>query len=139
MKKINNVDVRSTLVEEVSKMTVAEMRQAAKCLGIKSAKKYKRDVLSSMVVDAMYESKMAQAKAHKKSAKGSNANVEVDVTSIEALLEEAVDRQSVVEALTAYGRQALIRVMKSYHVKGWYRIYDKPTMVSRIVEAACIG
>lgn len=138
MKKINNTAIRSTLTEQVNKMTVAEMRQAAKCLGIKNAKKYKRAVLSGMVVDAMYESKMAQSKTTKKSAKGSNLNIEVDVAKVEAILGTA-DKQSAIETLMAYGRQVLIRVMKSYHVKGWYRIYDKPTMVSRIVEAACVG
>lgn len=138
MKKINNAAIRSTLTEQVNKMTVAEMRQAAKCLGIKNAKKYKRDVLSGMVIDAMYESKMAQSKTTKKSAKGSNFNIEVDVAKVEAVLETAT-RQYAVEALMTYGRQVLIRVMKFYHVKGWYRIYDKPTMVSRIVEAACVG
>lgn len=138
MKKINNTAIRSTLTEEVNKMTVAEMRQAAKCLGIKNAKKYKRDVLSGMVIDAMYENKMAQSKMTTKSAEGSNLNIEVDVAKVEAVL-EAATRQYAVEALMAYGRQVLIRVMKSYHVKGWYRIYDKPTMVSRIVEAACVG
>lgn len=138
MKKINNATIRSTLTEQVNKMTVAEMRQAAKCLGIKNAKKYKRDVLSGMVIDAMYENKMAQSKTTKKSAKGSNFNIAVDVAKVEAVLETAT-RQYAVEALMAYGRQVLIRVMKSYHVKGWYRIYDKPTMVSRIVEAACVG
>lgn len=138
MKKINNTATRSTLTEEVNKMTVAEMRQAAKCLGIKNAKKYKRDVLSGMVIDAMYENKMAQSKTAKKSAKGSNLNIEVDVAKVEAILETAT-RQYAVEALMAYGRQVLIRVMKSYHVKGWYRVYDKPTMVSRIVEAARVG
>nr|DAR34898.1 MAG TPA: Rho termination factor, N-terminal domain [Caudoviricetes sp.] len=138
MKKINNTAIRSTLTEEVNKMTVAEMRQAAKCLGIKNAKKYKRDVLSGMVIDAMYENKMAQSKTAKKSAEGSNLNIEVDVAKVEAVLETAT-RQYAVEALMAYGRQVLIRVMKSYHVKGWYRIYDKPTMVSCIVEAACVG
>lgn len=138
MKKINNTAIRSTLVEQVNKMTVAEMRQAAKCLGIKNAKKYKRDALSGMVIDAMYESKMAQPKTTKKSAEGSNLNIEVDAAKVEAILETAT-QQYAVEALMAYGRQVLIRVMKSYHVKGWYRIYDKPTMVSRIVEAACVG
>lgn len=138
MKKTNNAAIRSTLTEQVNKMAVAEMRQAAKCLGIKNAKKYKRDVLSGMVIDAMYESKMAQSKTAKKSAKGSNFNIEVDVAKVEAVLETAT-RQYAVEALMAYGRQVLIRVMKSYRVKGWYRIYDKPTMVSRIVEAACVG
>lgn len=138
MKKINNTATRSALTEQVNKMTVAEMRQAAKCLGIKNAKKHKRDVLSGMVIDAMYESKMAQSKTTKKSAKGSDLNIEVDVAKVEAVLETAT-QQYAVEALMAYGRQVLIRVMKSYHVKGWYRIYDKPTMVSRIVEAACVG
>lgn len=138
MKKINNTAIRSALTEQVNKMTVAEMRQAAKCLGIKNAKKYKRDVLSEMVIHAMYQSKMAQSKTTKKSAKGSNLNIEVDVAKVEAILETA-DKQSAIETLMAYGRQVLIRVMKSYHVKGWYRIYDKPTMVSRIVEAACVG
>lgn len=137
MKKINNTAIRSALTEQVNKMTVAEMRQAAKCLGIKNAKKYKRDVLSGMVIDAMYESKMAQSKTTKRSAKGSNLNIEVDVAKVEAILETA-DKQSAIETLTAYGRQVLIHVMKSYHVKGWYRIYDKPTMVSCIVEAACV-
>lgn len=138
MKKNQQHRHRSTLTEQVNKMTVAEMRQAAKCLGIKNAKKYKRDVLSDMVIDAMYESKMAQSKTTKRSAKGSNLNIELDVAKVEAILETA-DKQSAIETLTAYGRQVLIRVMKSYHVKGWYRIYDKPTMVSRIVEAACVG
>lgn len=138
MKKINNAAIRSNLVEQVNKMTVAEMRQTAKCLGIKNAKKYKRDVLSGMIVDVMYQNKMAQSKVAKKSAKGSNLNVEMDVAKVEAFLETA-DKQSAIETLMAYGRQVLIRVMKSYHVKGWYRIYDKPTMVSRIIEAACVA
>lgn len=138
MKKINNTAILTALTEQVNKMTVAEMRQAAKCLGIKNAKKHKRGVLSEMVIHAMYQSKMAQSKTAKKSAKGSNLNIEVDVAKVEAILETA-DKQSAIETLMAYGRQVLIRVMKSYHVKGWYRIYDKPTMVSRIVEAACVG
>ena len=138
MKKINNAAIRSALTEEVNKTTVAEMRQAAKCLGIKNAKKYKRDVLSGMVIDAMYKNKMAQSKTTKKSAKGPNFNIEVDVAKVEAVLETAT-RQYAVEALMTYSRQVLIRVMKSYHVKGWYRIYDKPTMVSRIAEAACVS
>ena len=135
--------------ESVDKMTVQQMRLAAKGLGIKSASKYRRPQLTEMVVDKMVEQTIENVKKMdevakkvgkvKKSIKGSNKDIGHDVQVIGEYLEKAYNgdvgsRDDVVQHLMTFGRQVLIRAMKYCKVKGWYRIYDKPTMVSRIVE-----
>lgn len=135
--------------ESVDKMTVQQMRLVAKGLGIKSASKYRRPQLTEMVVDKMVEQTVENMKKMdevakkvgktKKSIKGSNKDIGRDAQVIGEYLEKAYNgdvgsRDDVVQHLMTFGRQVLIRAMKYCKVKGWYRIYDKPTMVSRIVE-----
>lgn len=145
MKKINTVEtIRTTIANKVNDMTVVEMRQAAKEIGIKNAKKYKRTELSKMIIDAMVaieEAKAIKVKAKKatgakKSPKGSNKETERDTDALMAYLPTYDgNSESLADTLMGYGRTVLIRVMKSYKVKGWYRIYDKPTMISKITSA----
>lgn len=139
MKKINNT-VRNTVTKKVNDMTVAEMRDLAKQLGIKNAKKHKRAELSVMLIDELCKLEQPSSGSGKR-AKGSNKSVELDVEEVEAFLDkasngEAGSREYAISVLMAYGRQVLIRVMKACKVKGWYRIYDKTTMVDRIMEAS---
>lgn len=37
--------------------------------------------------------------------------------------------------LTSLKRTELIQLMKENHIKGWYRIYDKATMIEKLTEA----
>ena len=135
--------------ESVDKMTVQQMRLAAKGLGIKSASKYRRPQLTEMEVDKMVEQTAENMKKMdevakkvvktKKSIKGSNKDLGHDVQVIGEYLEkayngEAGSRAEVVQYLKALGRKVLIMAVKYYTVKGWYRIYDKQKMDSRIVE-----
>ena len=145
MKKvsINEQAIRASIESGVNSMKVSEMRIAAKQHGIKNAKMYKRDVLSSMLVDVIFTETMAsvhtssKSNSKRKSAKGSNTNVESDVHEVQEFLSNCngdTTRETIFETLMGYGRVVLINVMKSYKVKGWYRIYDKPTMISKLVS-----
>lgn len=141
MKEINV----ATIEETVSKMTVAQMRVRAKELGIKNAKKYKRAELSEMVVEAMVAVEQAKVTVAKKpssqkstnrAARGSNKNTDADVAEVERFLAAChnTSGDSITSVLVAYGRTVLIRVMADRKIKGWYRIYDKRTMIEKIVE-----
>ena len=64
--------MKKEIMNQVAKMTVAEMRKAASQYGIKNAKKYKRVELEQMMVEAMVkvaEEKAAAEKAAKAAEK----------------------------------------------------------------------
>lgn len=144
MKKNTKAAIQNTLTN----MTVVEMRKVAKEFGIKNAKQYRRPELFEKLFAAMMakaeEELKAEAKTNKKSQKGmkkspkgSNKNTESDVVKVEKFLASCngeTTREAIFNALMVYGRTVLIRVMKSYKVKGWYRIYDKPTMISKLIS-----
>lgn len=144
MKKIDKAAIQKTITD----MTVVEMRKVAKEFGIKNAKQYRRPELAEKLFAAMVtkaeEEIKAEAKAAKKSQKGmkkspkgSNKNTEADVAEVEKFLASCngdTTREYIFNILMVYGRNVLIRVMKSHKVKGWYRIYDKPTMISKLIS-----
>lgn len=136
MKKIN----KTTIQKIIEAMTVVEMRKAAKDLGIKNAKQYKRPELSEKLFAAMMAKAEEEAKASttKKAPKGSNKDTKADVEQAMAYLTDGSAKTDTIEyiksILMAYGRTVLIRVMANLKVKGWYRIYDKYTMVDKIAE-----
>lgn len=95
------------------------------------------------------EKALAATKAVKKAAKAnktstpkaeSNANVDKEIAEVQAIMVGVENGTyhplTANDALVNFGRKALIQVMKSLHVKGWYRIYDKATMANRILEVA---
>lgn len=143
--------MRNEIVATVNNMTVAQMRKAAPKLGIKNAKKYKREQLSEMIIDAMAAQKEQELEAQK-SAKAAKSNkksnkaaadkrykaVKVEADDIDGLVNEIISATpEEVEAMDLYNvnRKVLIEVMKQLHCKLWYRTYDKPTMIAKITVA----
>ncbi|MBQ0112165.1 MAG: hypothetical protein KBT03_03455 [Bacteroidales bacterium] len=132
---VNNIN------NQVAEMTVAQMRKVAGQYGIKNASKFRRTELSKMVADAMVAEAKAKAEAEKKAAKkaqSSDKRYKADKVAASEVAQMA--GQLIADGINGVdlydvNRKVLIEVMKQLHCKKWYRTYDKPTMVSKIVEA----
>lgn len=139
--------MKKEIMNQVAKMTVAEMRKAASQYGIKNAKKYKRVELEQMMVDAMVKvaeekaaaEKAAEKKAAKKAEKSDKrykaAELKATKEEIEAMAVEVISNLADID-LFQVNRKVLIVVMKNLKCDRWYRTYDKPTMVNKIMAAA---
>lgn len=139
--------MKKEIMNQVAKMTVAEMRKAASQYGIKNAKKYKRVELEQMMVDAMVKvaeekaaaEKAAEKKAAKKAEKSDKrykaAELKATKEEIEAMAVEVISNLADID-LFQVNRKVLIVVMKNLKCERWYRTYDKPTMVNKIMAAA---
>lgn len=138
--------MKKEIMNQVAKMTVAEMRKAASQYGIKNTKKYKRVELEQMMVDAMVKvaeekaaaEKAAEKKAAKKAEKSDKrykaAELKVTKEEIEAMAVEVISNLADID-LFQVNRKVLIVVMKNLKCDRWYRTYDKPTMVNKIMAA----
>lgn len=135
--------------------SVAELRKLASTKGLKNAKQYKRDALVSKLFDILaneYIEKLAaeaeakskksknankkSQKGMKKAVKGSNKSLEDDLAQvIEYITGRMADDpdEYAKDILIVYGREVLIKAMAFFHIKGWYRIYNKHVMVERLV------
>lgn len=157
--KNNNIVLSNTTLQTIDELlnnkSVAELRKMAPKYGIKSASKYRRPVLVSLLADALeqeYKAHLAEEQAKQpkekkakakskgtKAIKGSNKaeDVENDVAQVIEYLDGRAHNDSpeyIKDILLVYGRQTLIRVMANYKVKGWYRIYNKYVMVEKLAE-----
>lgn len=144
--------MKKEIMNQVAKMTVAEMRKAASHYGIKNTKKYKRAELEQMMVEAMVKvaeekaaaektAKETEKKATEKSGKRYKAaNPKATKEEINAMAAEVIDGLNnatvVADDLFQVNRKVLIVVMKNLKCERWYRTYDKPTMVDKIRAAA---
>lgn len=133
--------MKKEIMNQVAKMTVAEMRKAASQYGIKNAKKYKRAELEQMMVDAMVkvaEEKAAEKAAEKKTEKSNKrykaADLKATKEEIEAMASDIVNGNWGVSDLWQVNRKVLIVVMKMLKCEKWYRTYDKPTMIEKITD-----
>lgn len=135
--------MKKEIMNQVAKMTVAEMRKAASQYGIKNAKKYKRVELEQMMVEVMVKVAEEKAAAEKKAAKKSEksdkrykaADLKATKEEIEAMAVEVISNLADID-LFQVNRKVLIVVMKNLKCERWYRTYDKPTMVNKIMAAA---
>lgn len=142
--------MKKEIMNQVAKMTVAEMRKAASQYGIKNAKKYKRAELEQMMVEAMVKvaeekaaaekaAKAAEKKTVKKAEKSDKrykaADLKATKEELEVMANEVIENLADVD-LFQVNRKVLIVVMKVLHCEKWYRTYDKPTMVNKIMAAA---
>lgn len=161
--KNTNIVLSNTTLQTINKLlngkSVSELRKMAPKYGIKSASKYRRPVLVSLLADALeqeYKARLAEEqakqskekqpkkapkekKASTKAIKGSNKaeDVENDVAQVIEYLDGRAHNDSpeyIKDALLVYGRQTLIRVMATYKIKGWYRICNKYVMVEKLAE-----
>lgn len=155
----NNIVLSSTTLKTINELldskSVSELRKMAPKYGIKSASKYRRPTLVSLLADAIeqeYKARLVEEqakqskakqpkekKASTKAIKGSNKaeDVKNDVAQVIEYLDGRAHNDSpeyIKDALLVYGRQTLIRVMANYKVKGWYRIYNKYVMVEKLAE-----
>lgn len=164
----NNIVLSNTTLQTINELldskSVSELRKMAPKYGIKSASKYRRPVLVSLLADAIeqeYKARLAEEQAKQpkekkskktpkekqpkekktstKAIKGSNKaeDVENDVAQVIEYLDSRAHNDSpecIKDALLVYGRQTLIRVMATYKIKGWYRIYNKYVMVEKLAE-----
>ena len=140
--------IKANIQNTLTNSTVAELRKLASTKGLKNAKQYKRVELverlfTIMVAEAEAEqatktSKPAKKYDYKPDAEMVSKQVEDGNTYLLGIhaLGCIDDRDNAVVVLVALNRQALIRLMKSWGVKGWYRIYDKATMVDRLLAVA---
>ena len=148
MKNTNTNTIKVNIQNTLTNSTVAELRKLASTKGLKNAKQYKRVELverlfAIMVAEAEAEqatkaSKPAKKYDYKPDAEMVSKQVEDGNTYLLGIhaLGCVDDRDNAVVVLVALNRQALIRLMKSWGVKGWYRIYDKATMVDRLLAVA---
>ena len=148
MKNTNTNTIKANIQNTLTNSTVAELRKLASTKGLKNAKQYKRVELverlfTIMVAEAEAEqatktSKPAKKYDYKPDAEMVSKQVEDGNTYLLGIhaLGCIDDRDNAVVVLVALNRQALIRLMKSWGVKGWYRIYDKATMVDRLLAVA---
>lgn len=155
----NNIVLSSTTLKTINELldskSVSELRKMAPKYGIKSASKYRRPALVSLLADAIeqeYKARLVEEqakqpkakqpkekKAGTKAIKGSNKaeDVENDVAQVIEYLDGRAHNDSpeyIKDALLVYGRQTLIRVMATYKIKGWYRIYNKHVMVEKLAD-----
>lgn len=129
--------MKKEIMNTVANMKVAEMRKVAGQYGIKNASKYKRVDLEAMLVDAMVEKAKKDQQSTKtgKAKKADKVENEKAIIMASELVEQLKSDAVAIEQLMAQNRKVLIGVMKALHCKRWYRTYDKPTMVSKILEA----
>lgn len=154
----NNIVLSSTTLKTINELldskSVSELRKMAPKYGIKSASKYRRPALVSLLADAIeqeYKARLVeeQAKQPKASKSTKKYGYKPDAEMVSKQVEDGNtyllgihalgcvdDRDNAVVVLVALNRQALIRLMKSWGVKGWYRIYDKATMIDRLLAVA---
>lgn len=154
----NNIVLSSTTLKTINELldskSVSELRKMAPKYGIKSASKYRRPALVSLLADAIeqeYKARLVeeQAKQPKASKPAKKYDYKPNAEMVSKQVEDGNtyllgihalgcvdDRDNAVVVLVALNRQALIRLMKSWGVKGWYRIYDKATMVDRLLAVA---
>lgn len=154
----NNIVLSSTTLKTINELldskSVSELRKMAPKYGIKSASKYRRPALVSLLADAIeqeYKARLVeeQAKQPKASKPTKKYDYKPDAEMVSKQVEDGNtyllgihalgcvdDRDNAVVVLVALNRQALIRLMKSWGVKGWYRIYDKATMIDRLLAVA---
>lgn len=154
----NNIVLSSATLKTINEMldskSVSELRKMAPKYGIKSASKYRRPALVSLLADAIeqeYKARLVeeQAKQPKASKPAKKYDYKPDAEMVSKQVEDGNtyllgihalgcvdDRDNAVVVLVALNRQALIRLMKSWGVKGWYRIYDKATMIDRLLAVA---
>ena len=154
----NNIVLSSTTLKTINELldskSVSELRKMAPKYGIKSASKYRRHTLVSLLADAIeqeYKARLVeeQAKQPKASKSTKKYDYKPDAEMVSKQFEDGNtyllgihalgcvdDRDNAVVVLVALNRQALIRLMKSWGVKGWYRIYDKATMIDRLLAVA---
>lgn len=154
----NNIVLSSTTLKTINELldskSVSELRKMAPKYGIKSASKYRRPALVSLLADAIeqeYKARLVeeQAKQPKASKPAKKYDYKPDAEMVSKQVEDGNtyllgihalgcvdDRDNAVVVLVSLNRQALIRLMKSWGVKGWYRIYDKATMIDRLLAVA---
>ena len=154
----NNIVLSSTTLKTINELldskSVSELRKMAPKYGIKSASKYRRPALVSLLADAIeqeYKDRLVeeQAKQPKASKPAKKYDYKPDAEMVSKQVEDGNtyllgihalgcvdDRDNAVVVLVALNRQALIRLMKSWGVKGWYRIHDKATMIDRLLAVA---
>lgn len=104
-----------------NEMTVADLRKAASKAGIKNASKYRRVQLVKMLNGSV--------KSNAKAKRISDDQVSIEVDRLLGI-------QLVADDLRNVNRKVLIQMMKKLHCTKWYRTYDKPTMITKIIEAA---
>ena len=131
--------MKKTIIAQVSKMTVAQMRKAATQYGIKNASKFKRIDLEKMIVEAMLAEAKANTKKEKVASKATNANKRYKATKVvEGEIEvqaNAIIESKMVDGLFDINRKVLINIMKKLGCEKWYRTYDKPTMIDKITSS----
>lgn len=154
----NNIVLSSATMKTINELldskSVSELRKMAPKYGIKSASKYRRPALVSLLADAIeqeYKARLVeeQAKQPKASKPAKKYDYKPNAEMVSKQVEDGNtyllgihalgcvdDRDNAVVVLVALNRQALIRLMKSWGVKGWYRIYDKATMIDRLLAVA---
>lgn len=125
--------MRTTIKNQVAKMTVAQMRKEATKYGIKNPSKYRREQLQEMLVNAMFEASKAKTKSAGKRIKAEQVNNE-EVENLAKEMLEGIETLSEDELMHT-NRKVLIVVMKMLHCSKWYRTYDKATMVNKITQA----
>lgn len=152
----NNIVLSSTTLKTINELldskSVSELRKMAPKYGIKSASKYRRPALVSLLADAIeqeYKARLVEEQATKASKSTKKYDYKPNAEMVSKQVEDGNtyllgihalgcvdDRDNAIVVLVALNRQALIRLMKSWGVKGWYRIYDKATMVDRLLAVA---
>ena len=148
MKNTNTNTIKANIQNTLTNSTVAELRKLASTKGLKNAKQYKRvELVERLFTIMVAEAEAEQATKANKSTKKYDYKPDAEMVSKQVedgntyllgihALGCIDDRDNAVVVLVALNRQALIRLMKSWGVKGWYRIYDKATMVDRLLAVA---
>lgn len=148
MKNTNTNTIKANIQNTLTNSTVAELRKLASTKGLKNAKQYKRvELVERLFTIMVAEAEADQATKVSKSTKKYDYKPDAEMVSKQVedgntyllgihALGCVDDRDNAVVVLVALNRQALIRLMKSWGVKGWYRIYDKATMVDRLLAVA---
>lgn len=148
MKNTNTNTIKANVQNILTNSTVAELRKLASTKGLKNAKQYKRvELVERLFTIMVAEAEVEQATKANKSTKKYDYKPDAEMVSKQVedgntyllgihALGCVDDRDNAVVVLVALNRQALIRLMKSWGVKGWYRIYDKATMIDRLLAVA---
>lgn len=109
--------------EKAAAERAAEKEAAAKAAEEKAAKRNDKNTKKN-------------AKVTKKSDKRYKAaNLKATKEEIEAMADDIVNKNFGVMDFMEVNRKVLIVVMKKLHCEKWYRTYDKPTMVKKIMAA----
>lgn len=148
MKNTNTNTIKTNIQNTLTNSTVAELRKLASTKGLKNAKQYKRvELVERLFAIMVAEAEAEQATKASKSTKKYDYKPDAEMVSKQVedgntyllgihALGCVDDRDNAIVVLVALNRQALIRLMKSWGVKGWYRIYDKATMIDRLLAVA---